>query len=327
MLIDDDTAETSDDASVSDNGAAVTLDVLANDSAGADGGQVTAATVVSDSEVTGAVVINADGTLTFTPDPGQSGVATVRYTLTDGDGDPRFALWTIAVDADDAPSTPTGPEVPTAVLDEDGLAGGVAGGIDDVPAELTQVSGLLGYDAGSDGVGDFRWSADGLGGLTSAGAPVTFSVSADGRQLVGTAGTSVVLTAVLTNLVTGAYQVTLAGPLDHSDPDSEDDIALTLNYVVSDSDGDEAQGSLNLVIDDDSPVADDDAASTSDGAPVVIEVLANDGVGADGGDVTAATVRGGDDGRQGERQRRWLADLCAQRDLWRPGGDRLHPDR
>lgn len=92
VLIDDDTAETSDDASVSDNGAAVTLDVLANDSAGADGGQVTAATVVSDSEVTGAVVINADGTLTFTPDPGQSGVATVRYTLTDGDGDPRFAL-------------------------------------------------------------------------------------------------------------------------------------------------------------------------------------------------------------------------------------------
>lgn len=294
LLIDDDTAETEDDSSVSDNGAAVTLDVLANDAVGADGGSVTAANVVGDSEVTGSVVLNQNGTLTFTPDPGQSGVATVRYTLTDGDGDPRFAEWTIIVDADGTPTTPSGDDVPVAEVDEDGLAGGIAGGIDDVAGEATQVAGVLGYDAGTDGAGDFRWLAPSPSGLTSGGMPVMFSVSGDGRQLVGSAGGSVVLTAVLTNLLTGAYQVTLAGPLDHSDPGSEDDIDLTLNYVVSDSDGDEAQGSLNVVVDDDSPLAADDAASASGGAPVVIEVLDNDQAGADGASVTAAAVRGGD---------------------------------
>lgn len=227
---------------------------------------MTAATVVGDSEVTGTVVLNQDGTLTFTPNVGQSGVATVRYTLTDGDGDPRFAEWTISVDADGTPTTPTGDDVPLATVDEDGLPGGIAGGIEDVAGEAVQVSGNLGYDFGDDGIGDFRWLAPSPSGLTSGGVPVVFSVSGDGRQLTGSAGGSVVLTAVLTSLATGAYQVTLAGPLDHSAPGVEDDIALTLNYVVSDSDGDEAQGALNVVLDDDAPLAVDDGASTSDGA-------------------------------------------------------------
>ena len=75
----------------------------------------------------------------------------------------------------DAPITPetdddpaTGPD--KAVVDEDGLAGGIHGGVRDALTEHTVAEGVLGYDVGNDGPGSFRWHTAGLPALTSGGA-------------------------------------------------------------------------------------------------------------------------------------------------------------
>ncbi|MDV7040500.1 cadherin-like domain-containing protein, partial [Dickeya solani] len=78
----------------------VTVDVLANDS-DVDGNPliVTAATAGN-----GSVVINPDGTLTYTPNTNFNGTDTVTYTVSDGQGGVATGTLTITVTAvNDAP--------------------------------------------------------------------------------------------------------------------------------------------------------------------------------------------------------------------------------
>ena len=123
------------DIATTDNDGSVTVDVLGNDQFGADGpGGITNATVQGGAGV-GTVAVNPDGTLTFTPNPGFIGNATIDYTATDGDGSTVGGSLSVAVG--DGGTGPTTPETdgnpnttpPKAVLDEDGLPGGIAGGI------------------------------------------------------------------------------------------------------------------------------------------------------------------------------------------------------
>src|SRR5690606_22315930 len=44
------------------------------------------------------------------------------------------------------------------------------------------------------------------------------------------------------------------GPLDHADDTTEDNLLVNLSYQVSDSDGDTADGILQINVDDDSPL-------------------------------------------------------------------------
>lgn len=94
---------------------------------------------------------------------------------------------------------------------------------------------------------------------------------------------------------TGEFQVTLSKPLQHNVDGVEDDLNFNVGYTVTDSDGDTADGQLNVVIDDDVPVAAPDTATTPYDSAVTIDVLGNDSLGADGGDITGATVVGGAD--------------------------------
>ena len=73
----------------------VTLDLLANDS-DPDGDQLTviSATVPASQ---GTLVDNGDGTVTFTPAPDFTGVATITYTVSDGNGGTDTALHTVDV--------------------------------------------------------------------------------------------------------------------------------------------------------------------------------------------------------------------------------------
>ncbi len=301
VIVDDDQPVGNDTASTDADGS-VTVDVLDNDRFGADGaGELTDASVVGGGDV-GSVTINPDGTLTFKPAPDFSGEAVIDYTATDGDGDTVDGELTVSVGGkDDKPTTPetdgdpsTG--TPRAIVDEDGLPGGVAGGVADVAGERLVASGSLGYDFGDDGAGEVRFSTDGLPALTSGGSPVTWTLNGNGRSLIGTDGNGDrVISIQLTDVANGTYKVVLAKPLDHSAADREDDISFDVKYTVTDSDGDTALGKLNVLVDDDSPVAKDDGASTTDGAPVTVNVIANDSVGADGAVVTGATVVGGSD--------------------------------
>ncbi|USZ48267.1 tandem-95 repeat protein [Halomonas sp. DN3] len=303
VTVDDDTPVANDDTATSDSNTPVTVDVLGNDDNGADGpGTVTDATVEGGPDV-GTVTINPDGTLTFVPDPDFSGNAVIDYTGTDGDGDTTEGQLTVNVgEKDDQPTTPETDDDPDttpakAILDEDGLPGGIAGGINDVAGEPIAASGSLGYDFGDDGQGSFTWNTDNLPSLTSNGSPVTWTLSGNGRSLVGFDGNGDrVISVQLTDVADGTYKVVLAKPLDHPNPDVEDDINFDVGYTITDSDGDAASGVLKVTVDDDTPVANDDTASTDSDTPVTVDVLGNDDNGADGpGTITNATVDGGPD--------------------------------
>ncbi|HEY7689037.1 MAG TPA: cadherin-like domain-containing protein, partial [Dongiaceae bacterium] len=89
-----------DDAAATDEDTPVTVDVLANDKS-SDGSDLTVETA---SAGNGAVVINPDNTLSYTPDPDFSGTDTITYTVKDGSGGTATATVTVTVNpVNDAP--------------------------------------------------------------------------------------------------------------------------------------------------------------------------------------------------------------------------------
>ncbi|MEZ5684838.1 MAG: Ig-like domain-containing protein [Paracoccaceae bacterium] len=89
----DDTAETDEDT-------AVVIDVLANDTHPEND----TLTVTGASAGNGSVTVNADGTLTYTPDANFNGTDTISYTITDENGDTDTATVTVTVNpVNDAP--------------------------------------------------------------------------------------------------------------------------------------------------------------------------------------------------------------------------------
>ncbi|MBY6208303.1 MULTISPECIES: retention module-containing protein [Halomonas] len=308
IAIGDDGPSAVADSTSTDVNTPVTYNVLTNsdgtsDTQGADGATLTAASVLAGASV-GTVSFTADGQVTFTPATGFEGDAVIDYTIIDGDGDGDTAssTLTVTVAADAVPVTPDSDndpttEAPTARVDEDGLSGGIAGGQDDQAGEATIATGVLGYDFGSDGAAAtnaFRWSLTGLPTdlRTASGQLVNFTVSADGHTLTGATtdiGSTTVVTVELIDVASGAYRVTLHEALEHSDASGEDDLAFTVGYTLMDGDGSSADGGLNVVIDDDAPVAfSAEAARLDDGEVGSIDFL--EFVGADGaGSLTFAS--------------------------------------
>ncbi|USZ48002.1 retention module-containing protein [Halomonas sp. DN3] len=214
----------------------------------------------------GRLTVSGDGTWSFSAAGGldQGAAPSLSFGLvqTDGDGDQTQARQTIQILDAAGPVTPNEGGNPDAApaevaLDEDGLDGGIAGGGGDVAGEATVITGVLGYDFGDDGPaaeGAFVWSLAGLPALSSAGELLSYTVSDDGLTLVAAmeSGDEVLRIAV-TDLASGAFEVTLARPLDHPENSTEDDITLAVSYTVVDSDGSQAVGGLDIRIDDDAP--------------------------------------------------------------------------
>ncbi|MEQ5821427.1 retention module-containing protein [Halomonas sp. SCS19] len=216
----------------------------------------------------GRLIVEADGSWSFTAAVGldQGASPSVEFSLvqTDGDGDQADAHQRIEIFDATVPTTPTDGGDPDAapdevVLDEDGLDGGIPGGDGDVAGEATVITGALGYDFGDDGPavsGAFAWSQVGLPALSSRGEVLNFAVSDDGLSLVAaTAAGEDALRITLTDLASGAFEVSLLRPLDHPENSTEDELAMSVGYTVADIDGSEASGQLDVRIDDDTPVA------------------------------------------------------------------------
>ena len=142
---------------------------------------------------------------------------------------------------DDGPATSANN---TVLLDDDALTGGNPGGTDD-DADAANTSGTLGHDFGQDGAGTVAY-------LTS-GAPSGFSYVADGTSLLVKQGTTTVLTLTMV-AATGAYTVVQNNPILHAAGLNENNQAFTINYRVTDGDGDTADGTLGINVDDDTPV-------------------------------------------------------------------------
>ena len=214
----------------------------------------------------GRLIVKADGSWSFTAAVGldQGASPSVEFSLvqTDGDGDQADAHQRIEIFDATVPTTPTDGGDPDAapaevVLDEDGLDDGNPGGDGDVAGEATVITGVLGYDFGDDGPavsGAFAWSQVGLPALSSRGEVLNFAVSDDGLSLVAaTAAGEEALRITLTDLASGAFEVSLLRPLDHPENSTEDDLAMSVGYTVADVDGSEASGQLDIRIDDDAP--------------------------------------------------------------------------
>jgi T1SS-143 domain-containing protein len=173
--------------------------------------------------------------------------------------------------AEESDTDPVAPAVQTAV-NEDGLEGGNPGGIGDIGADVpASIIGSLGYSFGSDGpaaANAFRWSGVDLPGgqdIYSRGQLVQYEISDDGltlRAFIELTGSGededyleqvTVFEVVVTDTATGAYAMTLYLPLDHTGA-NEDDINFTFNYQLTDDNGSIANGTLALLVDDDTPV-------------------------------------------------------------------------
>ena len=95
-----------DSATQSPENAPIAVNVIANDTRGADGVNLTTgvALVAGSLTGTGSVAYDNNGTFTYTPGAGEEGTVTFQYRITDGDGDPSVATVTITLAPD---STPT----------------------------------------------------------------------------------------------------------------------------------------------------------------------------------------------------------------------------
>ena len=300
-------------ATVDDNASGVVVGTFngltANDDFGADG-QGTPAITIAVGSLGGTVTIDGGGNLIYTSATDVAGPAfadvieTFSYTITDGDGDTATAMFQIRL-TDEGPAIDA--DAASATVDEDGLSGGIAGNGDDggdIAGEATvQMGNLSGLDFGVDGPGDISLTAVVDTGLVSlAGNAVETVFDLGTRTLTGQDSVTGddVFTLVITDLATGAYTFTLLAPLDHPATDTEDDLSLSVEVVVSDAEGETATGTFNITIDDDSPAATDDTnALSEDSASVSGNVVTDpvgDAFGADGAgspQVSAVTGAGG----------------------------------
>ncbi len=130
--------------------------------------------------------------------------------------------------------------------------------------------------------------------LTSVGVDVIFEVSPDGLTLTGKANGVTVIEVVMNNLDTGKYTATITGQLDHFVPgeiEADDQLIIKADYTIKDSNGETADGTVNVIVNDDGPTAEDDFIC--DEGKLSGNVLTNDTLGADRPPkVTSVTING-----------------------------------
>ena len=209
----------------------------------------------------GSVVLNGDGTLTFTPTVGYSGTTTYSYTVTSG-GVTETATETIVVRAPAPPSITT---ITSATVSEEGLPGGIPDNLC-TPTDTTNsvtATGTISFTDTDSPAGDMAVTLGGPTGITSGGTAVSWSWNASTHTLTGSAGATPVMT-IEVGAVTGSggsysagYTATLLRPLDHSQggtPGVEDVLGLGFTATVSDGLNVSAALPFTVSVEDDKPV-------------------------------------------------------------------------
>ena len=237
--------------------------------------------VISVNADTGVVTLDQQRAVIHSPDTGPDqavtladDVITLTATATDGDTDTASKTEDVGdrfTFKDDAPTAGTN----TAVQLDDETAQSTLGtppnpgGTGDATGTSATATGTLAHTFGADGAGTVL--------LTSATLPASGgfsqSLSVDNKtltisQLQNGASVDVVKIEV-TNAATGAYTVTHLAQVFHPTPGTtEEDVTFTVNYQVTDKDGDTASSSINVLVDDDTPTI---AAGTNPTALTVDE--------------------------------------------------------
>ncbi len=296
-----------DDAATTSEDAAVTINILGNDSdVDLDGLTVEAVT-----DGAHGVVANNATTVTYTPAADWNGSDSFTYTVSDGNGGTAVATVTVAVDpvndvpvaVNDAAITPedtavtidvlaNDSDVDLDVLAVDSVTQGAHGAVTNNTTEVVYTP-----EADWNGTDSFSYTvSDGKGGTASATVAVTVdSVNDDpvaGDDAAATNEDTPVTVNVLANdsdvdldplivsavtdgahgtVVNNATTVTYAPAADWNGSDS-------FTYTVSDGAGGTAEATVTITVEpvNDVPVAADDAATTAEDTATTIDVLAND---------------------------------------------------
>ncbi|CCQ72676.1 Ig-like domain-containing protein [Magnetospira sp. QH-2] len=230
-----------------------------DDTFGADGAADSPVTAGTFSGDHGTLVMNADGSYTYTANEGldQSGgdlTDSFTYEITDADGTTATSTLTLTVG-------------------DEGITANAADGTVDETGGLDSVTGDLGISAGSDGIASIELSAtdatwnDSTNTLTADDGSYQVEVNDD-----------------------GTYTFTQLDEMDQADTtDGNDALQLDFTVTATDGDGDVVTDSFAIQVLDDGPVAVDDATvSVAEGGNAASgNVLSNDDMGADGGTLTS----------------------------------------
>ncbi|MFM4757405.1 retention module-containing protein, partial [Aeromonas caviae] len=247
-----------------------------------------AAGVESTLDRIGTLIINADGSYTFTPALNYTGpVPAVNYTVTDGD-DTNDSTLTITITPVDEPVSLNGLQVEGGelVLEEAALPDGSAPD----GAALTKSSTFT-FNA-ADGVQSLT-----LGGVTLISNGQVLTTFPQG--IPSPLGNQLLVTGVSYNPVTGVGSVTYSYTLNdnetHNKPANDGALTESFNVVLTDLDGDTTSAGLDVVVLDDVPTAVSDVNPTAASESNLVlngNVITNDVQGADGAAVTAGTLSG-----------------------------------
>ena len=300
--------------------------VLANDT-DVDGGALTATLVGSTAN--GVLVLNPDGSFSYTPNLDFSGTDSFTYTVNDGNGGSDTGTATIAVSAaNDAPvagndSFSTNEDAALNVP-----APGLLGNDADADSQLTvglvsgpangaltlNADGSFTYVPNADysGVDGFTYRAS--DGTSSSDASVAITINpvndapvaaADSVTVIEDSGSNAIVVlgndadvddaslsvTAVTQGMNGAVAI-VAGGITYT-PQANFVGTDSFSYTVSDAAGATASATVTVIVTaiDDAPVAVDDAATTNEETPVAGNVLAND-LDAENGALSAVLVTG-----------------------------------
>ena len=298
-----------DDIAITTQGAPVVISPLVND-VDPDGDTLTVTAAVA---ANGTVAINADGTLTYTPEAGFSGADTIVYTISDGQGGTASATITITVTAtpgnsspvaaNDAATTPEDTSVTIPVLANDGDADGDPLTVIAATAINGTVTinpdGTLTYTpaANFNGTDTITYTVlDGNGGTATSIATITVTPVNNAPVLVpDTVATNQntpvtfaplandidpdgdPLTIISAGATSGTVTINPDGTLTYT-PAATFTGTDTITYTVSDGNGGSVTTTqtVTVALVNGAPVAVDDAATTRGDRPVTVDVLAND---------------------------------------------------
>ncbi|MGD1904954.1 MAG: tandem-95 repeat protein [Leptolyngbyaceae cyanobacterium] len=300
-----------DDTATVDEDASVNIDVLANDS---DPDSPLTVGAVGDA-ANGTVVIEADNTVTYTPDADFFGTDSFTYTVNG-----EIATVNVTVDPvnddpfadDDSASTNEDTSVTIDVIDgdtdSDGTIDPATVAIGTGPQNgnvVVNADGTVGYtpNAGFSGSDSFTYTVQDNEGGTSNEATVNVNVTgvdnvlpvADNDSAVTDEDTPVTIDVIdgdtdsdgtidpaSINITSGPSngEVTVNddGTVDYS-PDDDYNGSDSFTYTVQDNEGgtsNEATVDITVNSVNDDPFADNDSASTDEGVPVTINVVAGD---------------------------------------------------
>jgi hypothetical protein len=308
-----DAPDARDDNAVTNEDTPITISVLNNDT-DVDGDTLTVNRIVS-GPVNGSVTVNANGTVTYTPNANFNGVDTFQYEITDGNG--GFDIATVRVTVNPVNDAPDARDDAASTFEDTPVTINVLGNDVDVDGDVLSVvrivsgpnNGSVTINAnrtitytpapGYNGADTFQYEiTDGNGGFDTATVRVNVSNVNDKPDAVDDHVTTAEDTAININVLSNdtdadgdALSITriVSGPASGTlfvhpngiityTPNANFNGVDTFQYEITDGNGgfDTATVRINVTPVNDAPDARDDVATTAEDTAVTINVLNND---------------------------------------------------